>query len=379
MKQGTRLTERQLQGVIHLCAGAVAGLSPEKVEVMDASGLLTAQTANSAAGMASTTLEAEAAREAHLTRKAQEQLDAIFGPGRSQVRVGVKLDFAKRNESTSDPTIKVALEEQSTASDEKNESAAPGGVAGTAPNVEGESRPSTVEPLRSTKTKEDTTTKYVVGTKKTTLEDEVGRIRGMTVSILLPLKKTVKPKLDAQGKATDEKEEVFEEYPAAERDRYKELVLNAIGFAAAKDVAAKAEGGANLDARFAATVQSVELWKDPASEISQAGITLPVTGVPIPDLVGYGVAGLVALVILLIARGQLKRSHQAWKEADERSRTQHAEEVKKHAPVVAEVTEEDQEKLAIKARRGEMKDMIRKRITEDPAAASQILRRWMYE
>ena len=150
-------------------------------------------------------------------------------------------------------------------------------------------------------------------------------------------------------------------------------------YASAKDVATKSEGGVNMDARFAASIQSVELWKDPTTEVAQAGISLPVTGVPIPDLIGYGIAALVALIIVGIARGQLKRSHQAWREADERARAHQDEETKKNAPIETPASEEDKEKTVLKARRMEMKESIKKRITEDPAAASQILRRWMYE
>lgn len=381
MKGGARLTERQLQGVIHLCAGAVAGLTPARVEIMDGSGLLTPKGADTGAGLAQTTLEAEAARETYLTRKAQDQLDAIFGPGRSQVKVGVKLDFARRQESSSDPTTKVLLEERSNTSDEKGEMAAAGGVAGTAPNVEGEGASRGPEPLKSSKTREETQNKYVVGTRKVTLEDEVGRIKGMTVSIILPLKKVMKPKLDDKGKALPggEKEETFEEYGQADRDRYKDLVLNAIGFNSARDVAAKAEGVPNLDARFTSSVQSVEMFREPVETVAQAGIALPITSVPLPDLVGYGVAALVALIILWVARGQLARSHQAWKEADARSRAVVEAEEKKHAPPPEEESEEIKEQQAMKARRGELKEQIKKRIMEDPAAASQVLRRWMYE
>jgi flagellar M-ring protein FliF len=381
MKPGARLSERQLQGVIHLCAGAVAGLVPQRVEIMDGTGLLTPKGADTGAGMAQTTLDAEAARETYLTRKAQDQLDVIFGPGRSQVKVGVKLDFARRQESSSDPTTKVLLKERTNTSDEKGEMSAAGGVAGTAPNVEGEGAARGPEPLKSSKTREETQNEYVVGTRKVTLEDEVGRIKGMTVSILLPLKKVLKPKLDDKGKplASGEKEESFEEYGQADKDRFKELVLNAIGFNAAKDVAAKAEGVPNLDARFTASVQSVELFREPETTVAQAGLALPVTSVPLPDLVGYAVAGLVALIILWVARGQLARSHQAWKEADARARSVQEAEEKKNAPPPLEASEEEKEQAALKARRGELKDQIKKRITEDPAAASQVLRRWMYE
>ena len=48
------------------------------------------------------------AREAYLTRKAQDLLDIIVGPGESIVKVAVKLDFTKRTEASTDPTKQVA-------------------------------------------------------------------------------------------------------------------------------------------------------------------------------------------------------------------------------------------------------------------------------
>ncbi len=378
---GSRLSDRQIAGIIHLTAGAVAGLSPDRVEVMDNAGLLTPKSSDSGAGMAASTLEAEMARETYLTRKAQEQLDAILGPGKSQVRVSVKLDFTKRTESSSDPTRKELLEEHNSTNDEKNETSNPGGVAGTAPNVEGEARPTSApEPLKGSKTREEATSKYVVGKKTITQEDEVGRIRGMTVSVLLPFKKTQKPKLDAAGKATKELEDTFEEYAKAEQDRFKDLVLNAIGFNAAKDIAAKSEAAQNLDTRFTVAVQSMAMYEPPAEPVS----VLPVTGLPWTDAAGYAVAGLVALVALFVARGQLKRSHRAWADAEARARTAAEVEAKKHAPPVAlepppEETAEERERVAHRQRRDLLKDQIAKQIQEDPATAVQVLRKWMYE
>ncbi len=381
MSSGMRLSERQIAGVIHLTAGAIAGLAPDRVEVMDSSGLLTPKAADSSAMLAQTTLEAEAARERYLTRKAQEQLDTVLGPGRSQVQVSVKLDFTKRTSSSSDPGKKELLEEHTTTNDEKTESAAPGGVAGTTPNVEGEGGAKPAEPLKSSKTKEDANNKYVVGKKTTTQEDEIGRVQGMNVSILLPFKQTQKPKLDPQGKPTKEMETVSEEFPQGDKDRFKELVLNTIGFNAAKDIAAKLEGGASLDTRFTSSVQSMELYRAPDTSVAQAGVTLPLTAVPWSEAIGYGVAGIVALTILFIARGQLKRSHLAWKEAEERARTAADEERKKNAPPEAakEDAPEERERAALKARRVELREQIKKKIIEDPNAAAQIVRKWMYD
>src|ERR1043165_8444126 len=83
MAQGKRLTDRQVAGVLRLTAGAIAGLQPERVEIMDNHGLLTPASPDSSAMMAHNPLEAESARDTYLTRKAQEQLDAVLGGGRS--------------------------------------------------------------------------------------------------------------------------------------------------------------------------------------------------------------------------------------------------------------------------------------------------------
>lgn len=380
MRSGMRLTDRQIAGIIHLTAGAVAGLTPDRVEIMDSTGLLTPKADGSNAGMAQTALEAEVARESYLTRRAQEQMDAVLGPGRGQVKVSVKLDFTKRTESSRDPTKKETLEETTTTNNEQNETANPGGIAGTASNVEGENPTKAPAPLKGSKTKEETTSKYVVGQKTVTQEDEVGRVRGMNVSILLPFKKTMKPKLDDKGKPTKDMEEVSEEYSQADKDRFKELVLNAIGFNAAKDIATKIEGSANLDVRFTSSVQSMDLWRNPQDDIAVAGVGVPLTALPWFDIAGYAGAGLVALVMLGVARGQLKRSHKAWKDAEERARMAVEEEVKKNTPPPPPPeTQEDREVLALKSKRMELRDQIRKKIDEDPAVAAEIVRKWLYQ
>ncbi|MEK7412683.1 MAG: flagellar basal-body MS-ring/collar protein FliF, partial [Planctomycetota bacterium] len=176
--KGVRLSERQIAGIIALTAGAVAGLDHERVEVMDNTGILTPKQADSSAGVAQTTLEAEIARETYLTHKAQEQLDTILGPGRGRVKVNVKLDFTKRSESRLDPTLKMPTSEKASTTDKKTPIVSSGGTAGTASNVDLENRPASTPSLPATETKEDTQTAYFVGHVKKMTEDEVGRIDG---------------------------------------------------------------------------------------------------------------------------------------------------------------------------------------------------------
>ncbi|HEX3134740.1 MAG TPA: flagellar basal-body MS-ring/collar protein FliF [Planctomycetota bacterium] len=378
MASGKRLTDRQVAGVLRLTAGAIAGLQPERVEIMDNHGLLTPAAPDSSAMMAQTTLEAEAARDAYLTRKAQEQLDAVLGTGRSMVKVATKLDFTKRSTATSDPTKSVLLKENTSTTDEKTPIQPAGGVAGTQPNVEGAPAGGGGAAQIGSKTSEETKNEYVVGKSTTTQEDEIGRVTAMSVSILLDFKSTQVAKKDDKGQPTKEMEEQRLEYTEVEKQRFRDLVLNAIGYNAAKGMQLKAEAADKVEARFSATVQSMELYREPVAAVAQAGVTIP--GLPggMIDWVGYGLAGLVAIVLLMVARGQLKRSHQAWAQAEAKAR-QDDEERKSKSKVDTGKVDEGKAEEDNRARRMELKDQIKKRVMDDPASAAQIVRRWLYE
>jgi flagellar biosynthesis/type III secretory pathway M-ring protein FliF/YscJ len=293
------------------------------------------------------------------------------------VKVATKLDFTKRTTATSDPTKSVLLKENTTTTDEKNPVQPAGGVAGTQPNVEGQPAASAGAPVVGSKTSEETRNEYVVGKSTTTQEDEIGRITGMSVSILLDFKTTKVAKKDDKGQPTNEFEEQRVEYTEAEKQRFRDLVLNAIGYNAAKGIQLKSEAADKVEARFSATVQSMELYREP-TVVAQAGVTIP--GLPgnIADWIGYGLAGLVAIALLLIARGQLKRSHQAWVQAEAKARQDEDDRKAKNKVETTKVDEGKAEEES-RARRTELKDQIKKRVMEDPTSAAQIVRRWLYE
>jgi flagellar M-ring protein FliF len=354
----------------------VVGLTTDHVEIMDGSGLLTPAGAESGAMYAQNTLEAESARDTYLTRKAQEQLDVVLGPSHSSVKVAVKLDFTKRSSATSDPGKSVLLKENSHTTDERTPVGGSGGIAGSAPNVEGEGQPAAAALQLGTKTSEETKNEYVVGKSTTTQEDEVGRIKGMSVSILLDYKVSRTAKLDDKGQPTKEMVEKREEYSDADKQRFKDLVLNAIGYSAAKG--SQADLPAAVEARFSATVQSMEMWHEAPEPVAQAAVGLPGLPALVADYGGYLLVGVVALSLLVVARGQLKRSHRAWAEAEERARLGREREAGKAKAEIG-ATGQPANDDGVRERRQELKDQIRKRVLEDPTSAAQVVRRWLYE
>jgi flagellar biosynthesis/type III secretory pathway M-ring protein FliF/YscJ len=165
-----------------------------------------------------------------------------------------------------------------------------------------------------------------------------------------------------------------------EQKRFESVVLGAIGFESAKDIVAKQPDVQNIGSRFSSTVQSMDLYEPPTEAVAQAAMSLPIS-LPggISDWIGYGLVGVVALVLLTVARGQLKRSHAAWAEAEARAREAHEAEHKKKKAAEPEIDPEDEIKAVVKSRRNELKENIKKAVIEDPNTASQIVKRWLYE
>ena len=232
------------------------------------------------------------------------------------------------------------------------------------------------------KTTEETTNSYIVGQKTVTVEDEVGRIRGMNVAILIDQQRTEVEERGPDGKPTGAKKTESKPYSEADLKRFEDLVLNAVGFNAARDVAATEEK-TNVAARFTSSIQSMPFWTDAPAIAAGSAIALPTTPESLRQYLGWGLALIVAAAAFIVARGQLKRSHTAWSEAEARARAAADEERKRNAPpepvLPPEKDEEDEMAKALKRRRNELRDSIKKRIVEDPVAASQIVRNWMYE
>jgi flagellar biosynthesis/type III secretory pathway M-ring protein FliF/YscJ len=139
----------------------------------------------------------------------------------------------------------------------------------------------------------------------------------------------------------------------------------------------KLETAEKVELRFSATVQSMEMYREPVAVVAQAGVTIP--GLPggLADWIGYGLSGLVAIVLLIVARGQLKRSHQAWAQAEAKARQEESELKAKVKP--EPLSDDGKMQEDARSRRHVLKEQIKKLVTDDPNSAAQIVRRWLYE
>ncbi|GAB5537427.1 MAG: flagellar basal-body MS-ring/collar protein FliF [Rubricoccaceae bacterium] len=197
------LAPDQVAGVTGLVAGAVEGMSPSEVTVLDEAGRMLAspQMANgSDAGMSTTQVQMRQEIERHLSDAGQSMLDQMLGPGKAVVRVAADLDLARTSTETNsvDPEAQVLISEERQSE--------------TGANNEAESSVRNFDVTRQTQR----------------TEREAGAIQALTISVLLdeaaPPVEVARPQEDEEGEAapTPFSDEQLRQIEA--------LVKNAVGF-----------------------------------------------------------------------------------------------------------------------------------------------------
>lgn len=192
------LAPEQVAGVTALVAGAVEGMSPTQVTVIDEAGRMLAgpQAGGTAAGLSSAQLRMRQEVEEHLARAGQTMLDQMLGPGRAVVRVSADLDLAR----TETEANRVDPESQTMISEERQEEAGENGSGA-----------------------QSTVRNYELSRETVRAEREAGEIRGLTVSVLLD---------EAAPAAGDTPREEGAPSPFSEAQlrQIESLVKNAVGF-----------------------------------------------------------------------------------------------------------------------------------------------------
>jgi flagellar M-ring protein FliF len=194
LKAGARLGATQVQGITHLIAGSVEGLSPTDITILDTDGhiLSLPREENSLAGLSSEQLEMQRGVEAYLAGKAQSMLAGVVGAGKVIVQVAATLDFNKveRTVETWDSENPVVRSEQRSVT----------------PSASGNA--------------ESSVTNYEIGKTVAHVVDGVGAVKKLTAAVLVDGVTTV----DAKGVGT---------YQPRSDDEMKKLtavVRNAIGY-----------------------------------------------------------------------------------------------------------------------------------------------------
>jgi flagellar M-ring protein FliF len=97
LKPGARLSESHIQGITALVSGAVEGLEPADVNIIDTAGNMLSNPDGEEGDtqLTSTQMRLQQEKEQHLTTKAQTLLDEMLGDGNAIIRLNLELDFSR--------------------------------------------------------------------------------------------------------------------------------------------------------------------------------------------------------------------------------------------------------------------------------------------
>jgi len=102
MKPGQSLTKEQVKGIVSLIQGAVEGIKPENIRVIDQTGrdLTSLLNLDTSTALASTKMELKVSLENYYKQKIKVPLENVFGPGRVEVIPDIKLNWKDRKQIT---------------------------------------------------------------------------------------------------------------------------------------------------------------------------------------------------------------------------------------------------------------------------------------
>lgn len=198
---GEKLSSDQVNGIVHLVASAVEGLSAENVELIDtANGVLLNREDKSLAESVSEQLKYRHAVEESYRNRILSALSPVLGPSRLTAWVSVEMDFDsfEITKEEYDPYTNIIKSEQRTKESTERLAEVVGGTPGMASNLNVNTATNTQNPGASQtqnnilqsriplkETKEDSTISYVVGKSVLHTKRSPGHINRITASVVV--------------------------------------------------------------------------------------------------------------------------------------------------------------------------------------------------
>ncbi|MGZ8940270.1 MAG: flagellar basal-body MS-ring/collar protein FliF, partial [Limisphaerales bacterium] len=279
------MPQQTVNAIRFLVSGAVEGLKPQNVSVIDNSGNVLSDSLepDSVVGLTQTQLEVRKKMELYLAKKAEGMLEMVLGPGQSVVCVSAEMNFdtLTRTEEKYDPEGQVLR--ISTVNDESTDSfsTSPGALApGVDINTAGETNMASAMPQNNNRTKKKiTNNQFEINKTTSSMVQAAGSVQQMSAAVFIASKMT--------GTGTNR---VAEPRSKEELDKIRTLVQSALGIqqgtnGSRKDVITVEEMPFNDNGatELTATLQKDQRWQ----QYTQIGQT-----------VAYPLMGLIVLAML---------------------------------------------------------------------------------
>ncbi|MBX6423057.1 flagellar basal-body MS-ring/collar protein FliF [Thermosulfurimonas sp. F29] len=133
LRPGYTLTRKEILGIVNLVSGAVTGLTPENISIIDSTGRILYRGKKEEEEVSATQLAYQRSLEERYRSKIEDLLSRALGPGRAVAQVSVEVDFDKGaiREETYDPEMTAVVSESVEESSKSSRSqGGPAGVKG---------------------------------------------------------------------------------------------------------------------------------------------------------------------------------------------------------------------------------------------------------
>ena len=220
------LGQGEVRAIRHLVASAVQGLKPEKISLVDESGRLLADGAETDDQQGAASDERGAALEKRLRERVEAVVGRIVGADRARVEVRAEIDRTRSTQTsdTFDPESKVARSTQTREENQQSTQPAeqPVTVGAQLPNAQNQQPAG--QGAKDASTKNEEVVNYEISRTTRTETQDGGRVKRLSVAVLVDGLYTRAPNGDV----------AYAPRPQEELDRIGALVRAGVGFDAAR-------------------------------------------------------------------------------------------------------------------------------------------------
>ena len=225
MREAGRLTRGQIQAIQNLVAGAVPGMKPAHVSLIDDKGTLLARGTtdeNDPQTIATNSEEMRRNYEQGLVRKVEELLERAVGPGKVRADVHADLNFDRivTNTESFDPDGQVVRSTQTVTENADSAEANQNNSVTVANNLPGADQNAAGGQNTSRTTRSEETVNYEITKTTRSHVQEIGSVKRLSVAVIVDGTTTTNP----DGTKT------YTPRPADEMQRLTAVVRSTIGF-----------------------------------------------------------------------------------------------------------------------------------------------------
>lgn len=267
LKSGKSLRPAQIEGIVHLVASSIEGMSPEDVMVVDSRGAILSarQAEGKLSKLTAQQTDFQRNMEKDLAARIQSMLENVVGQGKAAVRVSAELDFRimERTEESYNPDAQVVRSTQRNS--EKENAVTTAGAVSDNPQKE----------------KIDEIINYEINKVVSKTVMPVGETKKLSIAVLV----------DGKYTRNENNEEIYQALTKNEIEALEDLVRKSSGF--------NAQRGDQV------VVTNLPFRKVEAEEAESATLQESVETFS-PILKYIGIFALIAFIVMFVLRPMLK-------------------------------------------------------------------------